>query len=205
MKFETQTHQWRFILGVICGLLPVACILFGWLGEQRGINPSGWHNSISATYFSNARDCMAVALGLCSFFLFTYKGYDIGDRAHTLVAAVSAALIVVCPCAAVSTPYLGLFALPAWLSDAAHMVAAITLFGALASMTLTQFTKGKQKRKNMLYCICGWTIVAFMVLAGLRFVLNWPAFLTMVFETGMLWAFSVAWIVKSGALCKTKE
>lgn len=205
MKFETQTHQWRFMLGVICGLLPMACLLFGWIGELRGVNPPGWHNSISATYFSNSRDCMAVALGLCSFFLFTYNGYDIGDRAHTLVAAVSAMLVVVCPCAAVPTPYLGLLALPAWISDAVHMVAAIALFGAFASMTLTQFTKGKQKQKNRLYRICGWTMVAFMALAGLRYILGLPAYLTMICETGMLWAFSVAWIVKSGAFYKAKE
>ena len=39
MKFETQTHYQRFMLGIICGLLPIACLLFGMLGQFRGINP----------------------------------------------------------------------------------------------------------------------------------------------------------------------
>ena len=85
MKFESQTHYQRFMLGIICGLLPVACLLFGFLGQLRGINYPGWYNSISATYFANSNMCMIGALCLCSFFLFTYKGYDLGDRTYTLV------------------------------------------------------------------------------------------------------------------------
>ena len=75
MTFETQTHYQRFMLGIICGLLPVACLLFGLLGEIRGINYPCWYNSISATYFSNGNMCMIGALCLCAFFLFTYQGY----------------------------------------------------------------------------------------------------------------------------------
>lgn len=202
MRFESQTHHWRFLLGIICGLLPVACLLFGWLGELRGINPPGWPNSISATYFANSRDCMAISLGLCSFFLFTYKGHDLGDRIYTLVAAVAALLVVACPCAAVPAPYLGLLALPAWLSDAIHMVAAIALFGSFALMTLTQFTKGSHKRRNTIYRICGWTMLAFMAIVGVGYILDFPGYMTMICETGMLWAFAVAWIIKSGVFPK---
>lgn len=198
LRFETQTHFQRFMLGVICGLLPVACLLFGWLGELRGINPPGWFNSISATYFANSQGCMIGALGLCSFFLFTYKGYDLGDRVYTLVAAVAALLIVACPCAAVPATHLGLLALPAKLSDAVHMVAAVALFGSFALMTLTQFPKGSHRRRNTIYRICGWTMLASMAFVGLGFVLDLPAYLTMICEAGMLEAFALAWIVKSG-------
>ncbi len=202
MKFESQTHYQRFMLGIICGLLPVACLLFGFLGQLRGINYPGWYNSISATYFANSNMCMIGALCLCSFFLFTYKGYDLGDRTYTLVAAVSALLIVACPCAAAPTDYMGLLALPAKVSDFIHMVAAVALFGSFALMTLTQFTKGNHKRRNTLYRICGWTMLAFMAVVALAAVFDWPGYMTMICEAGMLWAFAVAWIVKSGVFPK---
>lgn len=200
MKFETQTHFQRFMLGIICGLLPVACLLFGLLGAIRGINYPGWYNSISATYFSNGNMCMIGALCLCSFFLFTYKGYDLGDRAYTLVAAVSALLIVAFPCAAAPMDYVGLFACPVKLSDFVHMVAAIALFGSFALMTLTQFTKGGHKKRNTIYRICGWTMLAFMAVVGLSTVFGWPGYLTMICEAGMLEAFALAWIIKSGVV-----
>lgn len=226
-KFESPTHYQRFMLGIICGLLPVACLLFGLLGAYRGINYDGWYESISATYFANSNSCMIIALGLCSFFLITYQGYvdakedekrpllrriwkalspkelfRLTDRKLTLVAAVSAILIVACPCAAAPIDYMGLLALPTKLSDTIHMVAAIALFGSFALMTLTQFTKGRHKRRNTIYRICGWTMLAFMAVVGLATILDWPGYMTMVCETGMLEAFAVAWIVKSGVFPK---
>lgn len=198
MRFETQTHEQRFALGVICGLLPVASLLFGLLGAYRGINYSGWYESISATYFANSNSCMIGALWLCSFFLLTYKGYDLGDRVYTLVAAVTAPMIVAFPCAAAPMEYIGLFALPAKTSDVIHMLAAGTLFGSFALMTLKQFTKGKHKRRNTIYRICGWTMLASMAGIGLGSVLGLPGYTTMICETVLLEAFAVAWIIKSG-------
>lgn len=183
MKFETQTHSQRFKLGIICGLLPVACLLLGHLGELRGINEPGWNYSISATYFSNAGGCMIAALSLCSFFLITYQGYDLGDRACTMVAAVAALMVIAFPCDATDAEYIGLLALPARTSDKIHTVAATALFGSFALMTLRQFTKGGHKRRNIIYRICGWTMLALMVAIGLEFALGWPGYLTMVFET----------------------
>ncbi len=202
MKFESQTHHQRFMLGVICGLLPIGCLLFGLLGAFRGINYSGWYESISATYFANSNPCMVSALSLCSFFLFTYKGYDLGDRVYTLVAAVSAPLIVAFPCAAVPMEYVGLFACPTKVSDIIHAVAAAALFGSFALMTLRQFTKGSHTRRNTIYRICGWTMLVLMAVVGLSAVFNLPDYTTMICETGMLWAFAVAWIIKSGAFPK---
>lgn len=197
-KFETQTHSQRFALGIICGLLPIGCLLFGLLGEYRGINYDGWYDSISATYFANSNMCMIGALCLCSFFLFTYKGYDLGDRVYTLVAAVSAPLIVAFPCAPAPTDYVGLFACPIKVSNVIHIVAAAVLFGSFALMTLRQFTKGKHKRRNTIYRICGWTMLALMAIVGIGYILDFLSYVTMICEAGMLWAFAVAWIIKSG-------
>lgn len=202
MKFESQTHEQRFALGIICGLLPVASLLFGLLGQYRGMNYDHWYYSISATYFSNSSPCMVWALGFCSFFLLTYKGHDLGDRVYTLVAALSAPLIVAFPCAAAPEKYVGLFACPIKVSDIIHMVSAISLFGSFALMTLLQFPKGGHKRRNTIYRTCGWTMLAFMALVGISTIAGLPGYMTMICETGMLWAFSVAWIIKSGVFPK---
>lgn len=199
-KFETQTHFQRFMLGIICGLLPVACLLFGVLGEIRGINHPRWYNSISATYFANSNMCMIGALCLCAFFLFTYKGYDLGDRAYTLVAAVSALLVVACPCDAAPMDYIGLFALPAGASNFIHVVAAISLFGSFALMTITQFTRGGHKRRNTIYRTCGLIMLFCMLVLAVGYFAELPGYMTMICEAAMLEAFSFAWIVKSGIL-----
>lgn len=133
MKFESQTHYQRFMLGILCGLLPLGCLIFGILGDIAGINNPNWYVSISATYFANSNMCMIGALCLCAFFLFTYQGYkdpiqplnldgiwgfkrfwlrfkhwwkrstDIGDKGYTTIAGIAALLIVACPCSAEGT------------------------------------------------------------------------------------------------------
>ena len=202
MKFESTTHYQRFMLGVICGLLPIGCFVFGLLGEWTGINYPGWYNSISATYFCNSNMCMIGSLCLCAFFLFTYKGYDLGDRVLTTIAAVSALLIVACPTTASPADYLGLFALPSKTSGTIHDVSAAVLFVAFALMILTQFTKGNQKRNNTIYRICGWVMVGVMGLIVVGKFFPQPAYMIMVYEFILLEAFAVAWIVKSGVLNK---
>ena len=202
MKFESQVHYQRFMLGVICGLLPVSCVLFGLLGEWTNINLPGWYNSISATYFANSDMCMIGALCLCAFFLFTYKGYDLGDRLFTMTAAVSAVLIVAFPCGAAPTANTGLLALPTWLSSTIHDVSAAVLFVAFALMILTQFTKGGHERRNTIYRICGWVMVAVMAMVVVDRWLPTPAYMTMVYEFVLLEAFAVAWIIKSGVFPK---
>lgn len=200
LHFESTTHYQRFALGILCGLLPIGSVLFGMLGELTGINYPGWYNSISATYFCNSNMCMIGSLCLCAFFLFTYKGYDLGDRVLTMIAAISALLIVACPCDAVPVANLGIFALPAKISSTIHDISASVLFISFALMILTQFTKGGQKRKNTIYRICGWTMVAVMILVVVGRFFRHPPYMTMIYEFILLEAFAVAWIVKSGAL-----
>lgn len=201
MKFETQTHYQRFMLGVICGLLPIACLLFGVLGEIAGINYPEWYVSISATYFANSNMCMVGSLCLCAFFLFTYKGYDLGDRLFTMIAAIAALLIVACPCSAEGTgEYLGLFALPSNISNIIHTIAAATLFLSFAMMILTQFTKGTHKNRNILYYVCGTIMLISMLILTLDYLVDTVPYMTMIGEFILLEAFAVAWIVKSGVI-----
>ena len=199
LKIESQVHFQRLVLGIVCGLLPICCILFGLIGADSAPLGEAWWYSISATYFSNSQSLMVGALVLTSFFLATYKGYDIGDRVLTIIGSVSSASIVAFPCGNNVYERCGLFMLPTNVSSTVHNISAAILFASFAVMILTQFTKGHSKVRNRIYYVCGSIIVLFMISQAVTSVLgiHW---MTIVNEFFMLEAFAVAWIVKSRAI-----
>ena len=95
-KWESTLHFQRFMLGVICGLLPILCTVLG--ASTYGFDEVYRWSSISITYQSSFAFVMISALALCTFFLGTYKGYDLGDRVFTLLAAIGAVGVVLFPC-----------------------------------------------------------------------------------------------------------
>ena len=195
LKVESQLHFQRLVLGLICGLLPICCILFGLIGADTALLGKVWWHSISATYFSNSQVWMIGSLVLASFFFATYKGYDIGDRVLTIISSVSSICIVIFPCYNRVFERCGLFMLPTDISSTIHDISAAVLFISFAVMILTQFTKGQDKKRNIVYYICGAVIIAAMVSIMLN--IQW---MTIVNEFIMLEAFAVAWIVKSRAI-----
>ena len=85
-----------------------------------------------------------------------------------------------------------------------HFVSAFLVFGSFGIMTLTQFTKGGHKKRNILYRICGIVMIAALAMLGITMaipVLNFHG-ATMVYELIMLEAFAVAWLTKSGIFFK---
>lgn len=194
--FKTQVHLQRFILGLICGLLPILDIIFGLIFYKH------IPQSISITYYYNFNVIMIGSLILCSFFLFTYKGYDLGDRIYTILAGIGSFGVASFPMSNVfeaGIVKVGLFSLPDNISNIVHCIMAILVFGSFGLMTITQFTKGKHKARNILYYICGIVILLAMLLLGLSSfipMLNFEAS-TMFYELIMLEAFAIAWLTKS--------
>ena len=199
LKIESQLHFQRLVLGIICGLLPICCILFGLIGADEAFLGKAWWHSISATYYSNSQVWMIGSLVLASFFFATYKGYDIQDRVLTLISSISSICIVIFPCGTSVFQRCGLFMLPTKLSGTIHNVSAAVLFISFAAMILTQFTKGQNKVRNRIYYTCGAIIVLFMISQVITTLLN-IQWMTIVNEFVMLEAFAVAWIVKSRAV-----
>ena len=199
IKIESQVHFQRLVLGVICGLLPIGCILFGLIGADEAFLGKAWWHSISATYYSNSQVWMIGSLVLASFFFATYKGYDIQDRVLTIIGSISSICIVIFPCWNPAFDRCGLFMLPVNLSSKIHNVSAAILFISFAAIILTQFTKGKDKIRNRVYYICGSIIVLFMLIQVIT-ALSDISWMTIVNEAVMLEAFAVAWIVKSRAV-----
>lgn len=198
LKIESQLHSQRLVLGLICGLLPICCIVFGLFGADTAILGSSWWHSISATYFSNSQVWMIGSLVLASFFFLTYKGYDLGDRVMTNISSVSSISIVIFPCGNGVFERCGLFMLPTKLSSTLHNISAAVLFISFAAMILTQFTKGQDKKRNRVYYTCGIIIVLAIISQAITSICN-IGWMTIVNEFVMLEAFAVAWIVKSRA------
>ena len=197
VKFESTMHKQRFVLGVICGLLPICCILFGLFGLN--VNPQYWWYSISATYYATSSPWMIGSLCLASFFFLTYQGYDLGDKWLTNISGITAILIVLFPCKIDIYNYVGMFQLPTNLSSIIHNSSAAILFSSFALMILLQFTKGSDKRRNTLYRVCGFSILFAAMLLGVSNAFHLPGYMTVICEFIMLEAFAIAWIAKSKA------
>jgi hypothetical protein len=196
LKIESQLHLQRLVLGLICGLLPICCVLFGLIGADTALLGDAWWHSISATYFSNSQVWMIGSLVLASFFFLTYKGYDLGDRVMTITSSIASISIVIFPCGNSVFDRCGLFMLPTNISGTLHNVSAAVLFISFAVMILTQFTKGNDTKRNIVYYICGGVIVLFMISQVITTILG-IGWMTLINEFFMLEAFAVAWIVKS--------
>ncbi|MDO4190825.1 MAG: hypothetical protein Q4D14_03940 [Bacteroidales bacterium] len=200
---KTLLKHHRKLLGVLCALLAPLCLLFGLFGWNTN-NPE-WYYSISATYYTNSQMLMIGLLVSTSVYFFSYRGYDFLDRLLTTLSAISALGIVAFPCKCAGCPdFVGLFSIPSGVSHIIHSVFAAVLFTSFALMILIQFTKGKDNptpqklKRDRVYRICGWTIVAFELSQAVTALVGIRWF-TVINEAVMLLAFSVAWLVKGEA------
>lgn len=198
---EFLKHQ-RKMLGILCGLLAPLAILFGMFGD----NPDEWWYSISATYYSNAKMLMIGLLFTTFVYFVSYRGLDFRDNVITAVSGISALGVIAFP---TNTNFIdnnstvGLFNLPVTISHTIHCGCASALFVSFAVMILFQFTQSKskmteqKKKRNVLYRICGYTIIAFMAWQIASVVLEIPGYWTLINEAVMLTAFAVAWLCKA--------
>ena len=193
----------RRMLSLMGLLLPVLAPLLGFIAYDRNAPDFWW--SISATFYATSNWLMIGTLAIFSFFLWTYKGYDIGDDFTTKLSSITALLILVFPCKTSATgPTTGILDLPTNISHVIHCIDALMLFGSFAYMIGCRFTKtgaieltdGK-KRRNTVYRICATVIVSAMLSQAATSILG-IGWMTIVNEAIMLWAFSFAWAVKSG-------
>ena len=211
ISFESQLHRQRLALGIICGMLPIACFVFNLPAVMWCEWDSSILGSISATFWSPSAPFMIAGLGLASFFFFTYKGHDRTDNILTTISATSALGVVAFPTWLGIMNFakwdcMGVLYVPAVICNYLHMVSAAVLFLSFAAMIFFQFTKGKDKRRNLLYRACAVLICIFTILIALTshitpFLPDWLALIWVwLNEFLMLEAFAVAWIVKSKAL-----
>ena len=199
-----DTMNWqRRVLALYGVFLPVLAPLAGFIAYDKN-GPTFWY-SISATFYATSNILMIGSLAVFAFFLWTYKGYDIGDSFTCKFSAVMAIGILVFPCeCAAAGETTGILNIHTNISNIFHCIIAALLFGSFAYMIGFRFTKtgfremseGK-KHRNVVFIVCASVIAFFMLLQVVTSLLN-IAWMTIVNEAFMLWAFSLAWAVKAG-------
>lgn len=200
----------RRVLSALCFALAPCSLLFGLFGLKT--NLPLWWCSISATYYANSKIIMIGLLFATGLFFFSYKGYDWKDRLCSLIQAIACMGIIVFPCLTPGVPdKVGLFDVPVKISAMFHNSCAGILFIAFAFNILFLFTLGKgekterKKLRNKIYYICGFVIVAGLILQVLWSCIfqkmapaEFPG--TWINEAIMLTAFAFAYLVKSESI-----
>lgn len=163
-------------------------------------------DSISGYYYTDMRNVFVGVLCALGVFLAAYDGYDAVDRWLTNIAGFGAIGAALCPtkpavCTAGACPRSSVTHLSAsqQVVGDVHVVFAAVTFIVLGLMAL-RFAQGGKTLDNVVYRVCGATILACVILAAASNILpasvnaHWP--LLFVFESVALFAFGVSWFVK---------
>lgn len=204
MSNPDQYIRLRNNLGFLGCMLPVLCLAGAALSPNRQY--PDWWTSISITYYSSP--VLIAILTSVSLFLIIYRGYDIWDTIVNTTAGICGLGVVCFPCEAswldMSTK-VGLFWLPISVTRWFHYASAGLLFFMLALNSILLFSKSSSIIKNRIYKICGYIILADLVLFTLNalfFDIKWTV---IVNETIMLFAFGISWLVKGHLFDKFLE
>lgn len=204
MTDEKAYLRIRNFLGILGCLLPTLCVGGAALSPNT-IYPDWW-TSISITYYSSP--VLIAVLTSVGFMLITYRGYNTWDTIVNSTAGVCALCVVCFPTEAswldMSTE-VGLFWLPIRVTRLVHYSTAFILFLLLAINSICLFARGRNKKKNMIYKVCGYVILLFLLIFGINQVFIGNKGMVIVYESIMLVAFGVSWIVKGHMLDKYLE
>ena len=218
----------RRTVGWIGTLLPIVLLLGNAL-----IFHASRPDSMSGYYYTGMRNIFVGSLCALGVFLVAYNGYDDVDRWITNVAGASAIGVALFPtkpavphlsagqqaigdihvvCAAVTFIALGLMALRFAKSDGTPGgqagISRIRHGLGLARPSNDKRTPQK-KQRNVVYRVCGITILSCVVLAAASNLLpasvkaQWPWLF--VFEALAVFAFGVSWFVKGETLRTLKD
>jgi uncharacterized membrane protein len=178
----------RLLMGIIAFTLPFIVTLIS----------STTLLSISASYYTEARDIFVGLLFVVSAFLLAYNGHTLKEAWASKIASFAAMVVAIYPTSCeLCEPD---------IKSIIHYIAAAIFFSILAYFCLGPFRKntrgqtGKKGRRAKIYFICGWIIIICMLIMGIsKFTL--PAevqdsiYITYWGESVALWAFGVAWMV----------
>jgi hypothetical protein len=197
----------RTLVGVVGVALPVVLIVLDTRLFQDLPNPRG---SMSAYYYSGARDVFVAALALTAAFLATYKAFERNlDNALSILAGLAAVMIAFFPTGRPSdsvplTPLQRTFS--EGFVQTVHYVAAAVFILSLGALSVTFGIRAGRRRRTsemkrsprfwrLFHFVCALTIalaVAFIAIA--RLVGGVPDYL-LVGEWMAAWAFGVSWFM----------
>lgn len=193
------------LVGGIAVLLPVTVVAGTWIVDGVGIQ-----RSISAYYYTVMGNVFVGALCALGVFFLSYqhkplRGYEL-DNKLSYIASAAAIGVALFPTAEHEPD----FGSGEWAVSSLHMASAGTLFVLLAFFSLVLFTKNDEdegvpmtaakRTRNVVFRICGWTIVGVIVLVLVGLAVDYPESWRSLFvlETIGVMAFGLSWLVKSG-------
>ena len=206
-------RRWIGILGI---LLPFICLVGGWIFADLSAQ-----QSISFYYHTNMRDFFVGLLIGVSLFLVTYRGHERIDSIVATVSGIAGFGVAVFPCLldSSSAQPVGIFQVVPAASNTIHLVCASLFFILLGCNSFFLFTMRPYKDapitrskgiRNRIYRSCGLIIFACLVLLAVFLVVLGPeeahrTKAVLFFETIMLGAFGLSWLVKGETLFRDKK
>ncbi len=208
----------RRAIGILGIALPIILVV----GSVIVCNCFEIQVSISNYYHTCMRNIFVGVLCCVGLFLFSYRGYELKDDIAGHLGGIFAFGVAWLPttfkgdATCLITP---IYENP--LTGILHLISATLFFGVLIYFSLFLFTKSatkesslttKKKRtqkenRNLVYKICGYTMLGCIVLIGIYIALfkgkyTWLDNTNVVFwgEAIALWAFGVSWLTKGEVL-----
>ncbi|SMY08016.1 hypothetical protein [Flavimaricola marinus] len=208
----------RLALGLLGMMLPVV-LLIGGLLQEPGIEPT-----ISDFYHTLYRDIYVGTLCAIGVFLISYLGYRrepgeiIDDDWLATLAGIGAFGMALFPTPSrtgevetLTQAVVGLGVTPV-----VHYIFAFIFFCSLSAFSFLKFARTAKPGRRRLYVLTGWMMLIAMILTSIgAFIKNFvggPAAAFVIdhklifwFEAIGIWAFGLAWIVKSRADLQTVQ
>ena len=200
----------RRLVGFLAFLLPVVVAI----GAPSLSDFTGLQNSISDYYYTVMRTYFTGTLCAVAVVLFCYKGHEKQDDLAGDIAALLALLVAFFPTTPEHLPVCEGMC-KAEFFGIIHLTAAASLFLVLAYFSIKLFTKtnkteaelqspecAPKRKRNFIYRICGWTMIACMFGLVPFFALDSLADARVDYkvvfwlEFAMLWAFGISWLTK---------
>jgi hypothetical protein len=173
---------------------------------------TGLQSSISSYYYTGMRDVFVGTLFAIGFFLLSYKGYERADDIAGDLACVFAVGVALFPTTSGDT-----VSIAARVVGYAHLVFAAGFFLTLTYFCLFLFTKTnpnepptkRKLQRNTVYRVCGYAMVACIVLMAIYSFLPSGAASTVAGLKPVYWlealailAFGVSWFVKGETILR---
>lgn len=211
----------RRLIGVLIMIWTPLSVIVGLWGAKE-VNEFGvWWQSLSAMYWSNARNVFLAVMSITGAFLFLYDGYDWKDKLVNSITAVGIFGLILFPSYSEfvlgTNPNSSYNIFPNFIGkncQLVHAIAGLVLFISYIVNILFLFTKhsgeitDKKKVRNIIYIVCGVVmattiginnyIVARSLLGNPSKLL--PVYLTVWFEGIYLFCCGFAWLVKGEAI-----
>jgi len=202
-KLKQSYYNIRTSVGVLGILLPILLYIVN--GEML--------QSISINYYSKASFIFSAIIFSFSLFLITYKGYEkddtekISDNVLTNVAGLMALLVIVfpteyntsgnCPCE-ILNHYL--FDCGNDIVSTIHFISSGSFFILMGGMSFFKFSRGKNTKFRRVYQALG--IIMWLSIIVIGISIHFEAKEIFIYETTILWAFGISWLLKGKFLFK---